>query len=352
MLVRLNQMVIRVVWSVALAGAAWSAGCSTFGPNTPSNSVNRLSRAERVELFNRALDQLLLAAESDLAVVSCNAIEALVKVAPRDGAPLFEKATHSDIPIVRFAGYVALGEVRHCDAMSAIRAGLDDSHPQVRLAAAFAAYRCGKSGAARLLVRGLTESEDERVRADAATLIGKLKESRTKRWLRYALELPANRKISRVSLAINGALARLRDEDAIRRLVLYSRGTTAERAEALLILATLDHARVREDLLFALAGPEEEYLEARLIAARGLGKLGYDDGFELALRMATYTDPNPQPTREDPDRTFPVRSLAIHALAEIGDERALPVLRQLAANSEDPRLQVAASYAICQILGD
>ena len=42
--------------------------------------------------------------------------------------------------------------------------------------------------------------------------------------------------------------------------------------------------------------------------------------------------------------------MAIHALAEIGDPRALAPLRTIAADQSDPRLQVAASYAIHRIL--
>jgi HEAT repeat protein len=45
-----------------------------------------------------------------------------------------------------------------------------------------------------------------------------------------------------------------------------------------------------------------------------------------------------------------VRSLAAHALGEIGDPQALPLLRDMAATETDERLQVAACYAICRIL--
>ncbi|MCK4342767.1 MAG: HEAT repeat domain-containing protein [Phycisphaerae bacterium] len=326
----------------------WS-GCQN---NPKRDETVALCGPERLELHSRALDQLLLAAGSDLDIVSCNAIEALVEVAPRDGLPAFRKATRSESPVVRYAGFVALGERRDHKSLDLMVTGVKNVHPHVRLAAAFAAYRCGKEGAARLLVRALTDSPEDGLRAEAAALIGRLEEPRAKQWLQRALRLPANEKSSRVSLAINGALARLGDEDGIRRLVLYSRGDTAERTEALLILAELDYQEVREDLLYALLGPEEEYLEARLIAARGLGKLGFKEGYDLAARMLSYTDPNRNPTPENPDRTFAVRSLAIHALAEIGDPRALGPLREIAAAPDDPRLQVAASYAICMILSD
>ncbi len=43
-------------------------------------------------------------------------------------------------------------------------------------------------------------------------------------------------------------------------------------------------------------------------------------------------------------------SMAVHALAEIGDPAALPALRTVAVGRDDPRLQVAACYAICRIV--
>jgi HEAT repeat protein len=58
---------------------------------------------------------------------------------------------------------------------------------------------------------------------------------------------------------------------------------------------------------------------------------------------------DPNPSADDPAPNYRVRSTAIHALAEIGDPRALPALKRIAEDQTDPRLQVAASYAICRI---
>ncbi len=336
----------RHIFGALLLSVCLWGGCA----NEKRTSEVTLSRPEQMAIHNRAQDLLLLAARSDLDVVSCNAIEALVQVAPRDGTPIFRQAIRSASPPVRYAGYVALGQLRDRDSLDALMAGVKDVHPLVRLAAAFAACRCGKDGYARVLVDALRDAPEEHLRAEAATLLGRLEEPRATKWLRAAARMTVNEKSNRVTLAIDGALARLGDDDGRRQLVFFSRGDTASRTEALLILAELDHQPVREDLLFALAGPEEEYLEARLIAARGLGKLGYRDGYDLAIRMLAYTDANPAPTPDNPDRTFPIRSLAAHALAEIGDPRAIAPLRDLAASQQDPRLQVAASYAICRIL--
>lgn len=321
-------------------------GCQNPAPAPTAT----LTPAERLDLEARALNLLLRAAESDLDDISCNAIEALVRVAPRDGLPAFRKALRAESPMVRYAGYAALGELRQRDALPAILAGVHDPHPHVRLAAAFAACRCGRDGYARLLVRTLTDAADEGLRADAAALLGRLREPRAVKWLRVALGHPANKRSTRVTLALYGALAALGEKDAVDQLIFYSQGATEARADALLNLAELVNREARDALRYRLLGVNEEYDEARLIAARGLGRLGYRDGYELAVQKLTFKDPNPAPDPDNPDRTFPVRSMAIHALAEIGDPRAIPALRRIAADPADARLQVAASYALLRLL--
>ncbi len=309
-----------------------------------------LAPHERLDLENRSLNLLLLAAESEFPDVSCNAIEALVRVAPRSALPAFRKAAAAASPLVRYAGLLALGELRDRESLKALTAACNDPHEHVRLAAAFAACRCGKDSYVRLLFGALRDAADENVRADAASLIGRLQDRRAIKRLRAALTWPANAKSKHVTLAIDGALAALGDLRALRELNNYSQGDPASRTDALLILADLGNPEARDALRYRLLSANEEYDEARLIAARGLGKLGYRDGYDLALRMLTFTDPNANPAPDNPRRTFTVRSLAAHALAEIGDPRALPALRALAAAQDDPRLQVAAAYAVCRIL--
>lgn len=332
------------ITSAALVLLVWLAG----GCNAPAPTVN-LTPQERLEMETRALDLLMRAARGDEDDVACNAIEALVRVAPRDGLPVFRNALRSASPLVRYAGYAALGELRDRASLPLIKAGSDDASPHVRLAAAFAACRCGQNGYARVLVRTLTDTPEENVRTEAATLVGRLGEPRAVKVLRAALQIPANKNSKPVTLAIHGALAALGQKDSLRELITYSQGDTASRSMALLLLADLGKPEARDALRYRLLGVGEEYVEARLIAARGLGKLGSHEGYDLATQMLTFTDPNPDPTPENPNRTYPIRSMAIHALAEIGDPRALIPLRQLAAAQDDARLQVAACYAICRI---
>jgi HEAT repeat protein len=320
------------------------AGCQEL---TPTVTV---TPQERMELEARAVDLLLAAAQSETEDVACNALEALVRVAPREGLPVFRQAVASPSPLVRYAGFAALGEVRAREGVVLAQTGVRDASRHVQLAAAFCACRCGQDGYARLLVEALTSAPEENLRCDAAALLGRLKEPRAKKWLQSALHAPANRKSKPVTLAIQGALAALGDTDALHELINYSQGDAATRSIALLLLADLGNPEARDALRYRLLSPMEDYVEARLIAARGLGKLGYRDGFDLAMRNLNFRDANSNPSPENPARTYPLRSMAIHALAEIGDPRALAPLRAIAADQSDPRLQVAASYALQRIL--
>ncbi len=334
--------------TAALLAVVAAAALSLSGCTEPRHEV-RLTPLQERELESRALNLLLTAAESDLDDVSCNAIEALVQVAPREGLSAFRRATRSRSPIVRYAGFAALGDVRDRDSLPALRTSLKDENAHVRLAVAYALCRCGDDKQVGLLRNTLTDVQDENLRADAASLMGRVGDPRAIKHLRAALRYPINSKSVRVSLALNGALAALGDAPALSELINQSQGAPEARSIALLLLADLGKPEAADALRYRLTAVKREYDEARLIAARGLGKLRSAEGYDMAAKMVTWTDPNPKPTADNPDRTFAMRSLAVHALAEIGDRRGLPVLRD-AATADNPRLQVAASYAICKIV--
>lgn len=303
-----------------------------------------LSPVERMQLEQRATDLLFRAAGTEDPVAAANAIEALVQVAPDEGWPCFRAALRSDVPVVRFAGLTALGTLRDQQSQDALRSALSDPNQMVRLGAAFAVYRTGDTAAGRVLVRALNDSPDESVRAEAAHLIGLLEEPRAVKNLRAALRVKANLQSHQVSMQVYTALARLGDDDSVRRLIEYAQGSALTRLMALQSLAELGPEQAREALLYRL-GPGEEYLMHRLIAARGLAKLGSNAGYELAVQNLDFVGTD----ADDPDETMRIRSNAALVLAEIGDPRALPALRQLAETASDPRIQVAAAYAICRI---
>lgn len=323
----------------AILGSLFWCGCQNA-------NVAITAAAAAPDLRQRATQLLLRAAQSDDLELACNAIEALVRVAPQQGLPYFRAALRSEYPLVRFAGLTALGTLRDAVSRNEIRSHLSDSSQLVRLAAAYAAYRCGEKQTAQVLVTALHDHPDENVRAEAAHLIGLLDEPRAVARLRAAEQLPNNERSKRVLIQIYTSMARLGDQQALYKLIdYYSQGDAASRILSLQGLAELGSPESREALELRLS-PDEDYLINRLIAARGLAKLGSKAGYDLALTSSGYSAQNP----DDPEEGIRIRANAALALGAMGDARALPVLRKLAEDGDDPRVQIAACLAICQIV--
>ncbi|MBU0617398.1 MAG: HEAT repeat domain-containing protein [Planctomycetes bacterium] len=294
----------------------------------------------QAQLEHRATALLLRAAQSDDGLVHANAIEALVKLAPQENLPIFREAVTSEAPLVRFAGCVALGQARDAASLRALWRLINaDPDARVRLSAAFAAARCGDTNSGRVLAMTLSDHPDEKLRADAAYLIGELGEPKAMRRLKLAA---AREDSGYVTVQIESAMAKLGDRDSLDQLVEYTLKSDAVTVLlALQTLVELADPTTRKTLEYRLHS-EADYLQARLIAARGLGKLGVVEGYDLAIKSLTFS-------AKDDNETMQVRSNAALALGAIGQARALPALQRLAETKDDARTQVAACFAICQI---
>lgn len=322
----------RRLGGLAVIGVLLCGGCRN--PNVS------LSPQRQAQLEHRAMSLLLRAAQSENGLVRANAIEALVKLAPDENLTLFREAVTCEAPLVRFAGCVALGQARDTASLKALLRLIDaDPDPRVRLAAAFAAGRCGDTNSGRVLAMTLSDHPDEKLRADAAYLIGELGEPKALTRLKLAA---ARENSGYVVVQIESAMAKLGDRDSLDKLVQYTL-----KSDAVTILLTLQtlvelaEPTTRKALEYRLYS-EADYLQERLIAARALGRLGVDEGYELAFKSLTFS-------AKDDNETMQVRSNAALALGAIGRPSALPALQRLAESEDDPRIQVAACYAICQI---
>ncbi len=278
------------------------------------------------------------AAYSDEDIVRANAIEALVRLQARDRLEVYAAAADADSPLVRFAGLVALGELRAERYLSVVRKRTADSDERVRLAAAFAAARCGDASSTATLVRTLERGDNTNLRCDAALLIGKLGEKKAGKRLSFA----AQRERSNIVLVhIYAAQAALGDARALDRLINYTQGDSVSRLVAMQSLYDLRALRARDALLYRF-NDEADHTETRLVAARALGAVGVRAGYDLALKSLDFTG--------EPNDQMRVRSLAALTLGAIGDPAALGVLQKLAESESDPRTQVAACLAIGQIV--
>lgn len=322
------------------------AGC-----NAPEMTT-KMPVLDQAHLRQRALDFLHRAARGEIDVVASNAIESLVEIDPEGAARHFRAALTSEIAMIRFAGCVALGDIRDCGAAKRIRKRLTDTNEQVRLGAAFALFICGDRQQGHLLRRALRDGSDENIRATAAMLMGRIGEPPAV----HELRLAADDDSTMVNMQALASMALLGDDESIDRLIQYAQGETIMRILALSTMVELADERTTEALLYRLRLKyPDEYLQHRLVAARALGRLGRNDGYELAMKSLSFgphNAPSEMSADEKREEVTRVRSLAALALGDIGDERALSVLEYVAKTADDSRLQIAASAAICNIIPD
>ena len=309
-----------------------AAGCQTPGLRNPTTS-------ER-DLDSRALNLLIAATRNDMPVVCANAIESLARVAPDAGQPQIRAALDHETPLVRFAACVAVGDMRDRSSAGSIRKCRGDADARVRLAAAFAAYRCGDKNAGAELVAALRESPDEKIRADAAWLIGRLDD----RAALVRLKNAAGRELSPyVVTYIHGAMAALGDSEMVDRVIQYVlKSDNITRLISLQTLCDVPDPRAARALLYRL-NDKSDFLQTRLLAARALARLGSRAGYDLSLASLSESRPDAVETRS-------VRCNAALALGEMNDRAALSALGNLAETDADPQTQVAACCAIMQIV--
>jgi HEAT repeat protein len=248
---------------------------------------------------------------------------------------------------VRFAACVALGDLQDRSMLPAIRNMTRDPDPSVRVGAYYACEKLGDASYRRKWNATLQNNPDETVRRNAAMLLSRLEDEETKPLLQAVHVEDADEGVRRQAME---GLALLGDEEAIGRFRHDAYGGLGYRqVYAVLVLGRIDNRTVIDTLRSRLA--EASYLETRLAAARGLGRQGFRDGYDLALESLTWNKPN-ESLRDDPpeNQVMRVQSMAALALGEIGDPAALPALSDRMENAEDPRIQLAAARAILMIL--
>jgi len=283
------------------------------------------------------------------ATVRCQAIEALAEESPRGVEGWFIEALGDESPAVRFAACVALGRIRCQSAKPMIQQRLGDENHSVRAAAIFALHRMGDFSHSGELAEMLLYHKDKQVRGNVAMLFGLLGETKAIKLLKRA-QKDSDYMVAWQALESQMLLG---DAQAFGRVATQ----IGSGREDISVLAMLAVGRSREqkscETLRYKLGRQEDHLESRLAAARALGMLGHDDGFELARRSLRFNSPNPDPRAGTPeDQIMRVRTMAALALGAMRARRVLPDLEEMMTKSDDPRIQVAAARAIIRITSD
>ena len=331
-----------IVLTLSLLGAA--SGCREWRWQDWSEpTVDPALRTQALGYLRQAI------AYTQSATIRCQAIEALAEEAPKGAEGWFIEALGDANPAVRFAACVALGRIRHRPAKPMLDQRLGDENHSVRAAAIFALHRLGDYTHSGEMAEMLLHHKSEEVRGNTAMLFGLLGEPGAVKLLKRVQKDSAYMVVWQ---ALESRLI-LKDPEALPRVATQAHsGREDIRVLALIALGRAGNQRSAEVLRYRL-NREEDHLESRLAAARGLGLLGHDDGLTLARSGLAFDSPNSDPRAGLPeDQKMRIRSLAALALGAMRAESALPDLKALMVDSQDARIQVAAARAILQIVPD
>jgi HEAT repeat protein len=275
-----------------------------------------------------ARQELLAEANADDPILRCNAIEAMSDADPSDAAPMVLKGLTDTQPIVRFAAAVAAGQMKLVDAYKPLLTMVDDPSPQVQAGVRFALHRLGDTRLSHDLER-LAGNADPHVRGTTAFVVGLLREPSATKMLTTLLSDPS----PGVRIQAAEGLWRLGNPRGLEDLVAFSiSGYPDDQMVALPAIAETGDQRVIQHIRGQL---DNDYVEVSLAAARALGMLGSDEGWNVAVPAATSRDPRQ-------------RSLAALAMGAIGRSDLQVYLKELVKDKE-PSVRLSAATAILQL---
>ena len=281
-------------------------------------------------LQDRAKDELAKDVESNDAVVRANAIEAIQESVGDEGKDAILNALDDPSPLVRFSATMAAGTLRLGEARLDLLAMDNDPDPHVRIGVRYALHRLGDTHLSHDLEK-TSRDFDPHVRADTALALGLLGEPSALRVLEPMLDDPD----PDVRIQVAEAMWRLGSQEGLTNLVAGSVSSYADdQIICLLALAAPKDYRVAAHLHGRLTA---DYPQVALAAARGLGELGSDAGYSIAVADLKSKDPR-------------IVVMAALALGAIGRTDAQPLLAPLLADPEQS-VRLAVATAILQLKG-
>jgi HEAT repeat protein len=327
------RRIIRQGWCIS--GFVWLAAALGLSSGCVSSLRGTLPEREQHSFRGAAMDFLKRSAFSNEPVLRMQAIEAFQEVAPREGLQYIEGNIENGYAGVSFAALMAVGTLREESVMDRIRTCSEDSDPSVKIAALYGLHRLGEQKRTGELSELLLKHRDARVRANAALAIGRLKVPGSARVLHMALKREQK---DAVKMQILEALALLGDNDGIERLRFYGYSAVPDQsALALMLLANAGASEAEELFRYRLDFADQP--EIKLQAARGLGKLGHEDGLDLSLAYLFFKSPDRRRKNDPPEQQIArIRALAALALEAIGSPQALGALQRAFEQDGQPDL--------------
>jgi HEAT repeat protein len=329
----------RLGTTVASVVLVWLGGCATTPPQEVSINQRQLKR-QALECLKGAVSY------PHNPAVRLEAVEALESSGCEEGKPWIRLALLDEHPGVRFAACVAAGRLSDRLAQQTLGERAGDQDPSVRVGALFALHRLGDTSRTGWMPGYLLDHDDPTVRRNAALVLGLLEEPGAIKVLARAMK-DGDAGVRHHALE---AMARLGNPEARQELsFMTSAGVGSEEVFAINALAGTSDPIYQDAFLYKLE--TATHLETKLAAARGLGLLGCDDGFRVALSALRADRPRFNDPKDPPEvQVLRARQLAAAALGAIGRVDALPALKDLLEGESDPRIEVSAARAILEII--
>jgi HEAT repeat protein len=275
-----------------------------------------------------ALDELLNDCNDPDVYKRSNALEALSIAAPGSAQRPILAGLDDPDPGVRYTAAIAAGQLKLKPAYGPLLSKVDDNDLRVRAAVIFALHRLGDTRFSHDLEK-LSEDPDARVRASTAQVLGLIGEPSATNVLTPMLTDMA----ASVRLQAAESLWRLGDEDGMKDLLAYTISSYPDdQMSAILALAQPGDARA---LPYVRGAMTTDYLEVNLTAARGMGMLGSDEGWNVAVPAAKSKEANQ-------------RSLAALAMGAIGRSDLQPYLVKL-LRDQNTLVRISAATGLLQL---
>jgi HEAT repeat protein len=327
----MTRGIVGLLLALALGGCASAVDTKMPSPPPPVKPAPKYSpEALDPALRIKARDELQAQADSPDQFLRCHAIEAISDVDPVNAAPIVLKGLTDTQPSVRFAAAMAAGKMKLLEAYRPLLAMADDPNQQVEIGVRFALHRLGDTRLSHELEQ-FAASPDPHIRGTTAFVLGLLRDPSATPML---LRLSADRAPS-VRIQAAEALWRLGDERGLKDLVAYTISAYPDdQMIALPAIAETGDQRVIQHVRGQL---DSDFEEVSLAAARALGMLGSDEGWNVAVPAAHSKDPRQ-------------RSLAALAMGAIGRSDLQEYLKDLLSDPE-PSVRISAATAILQLRG-
>ncbi len=271
-------------------------------------------------------------ATDDEPLLRANAAEAAQHLPEVEATDLLLDRLRDEDARVRFAAAMVAGRARvdSPEIRQALHALVGGESPNARTAALFALHRLGDKTLSQQLAEA-TASPDPVVRANAAVALGFTEEPSAANALAPLLGDPDGN----VVLNAAEALWRLGDDRGLNPLIVATVNQYADdNVIGTLGLSTRRDPRAMQAMMGKLT---DDYVEVRLAAARGLGRVGSDAGYGVAQEAIAEGNPLQ-------------RGLAALAFGDIGRADAQPLIAPL-LDAKDPNVRLAAATAILQLAG-